>query len=141
MLTGALIIYFTKSKGRRVAIINWIIALLTILPVLGTFLVACPNFNIAGINTPYANRYTSSTVPSFLVAVNQKLSQMFACWQFPKFKCLKKFTKSLVCCVTEPSCEKGILVLRPHPAFRRLQYGESLGMRLYLRYCTLFLRL
>ena len=67
MLTGALIIYFTKSKGRRVAIINWIIALLTILPVLGTFLVACPNFNIAGINTPYPNRYTSGTVPSFLV--------------------------------------------------------------------------
>ena len=79
MLTGALIIYFTKSKGKRVAIINWIIALLTILPVLGAFLVACPNSNIAGINTPYANRYTSGIVLSFLVAVNQKLSQMFAC--------------------------------------------------------------
>ena len=79
MLTGALIIYFTKSKGRRVAIINWIIALLTILPVLGAFLVACPNSNIAGINTPYANRYTSGIVLSFLVAVKQKLSQMFAC--------------------------------------------------------------
>lgn len=57
VLTGALILYCTKSKGRRVAIINWIIALLTILPVLGAFLVSCPNFSIAGINTPYANRY------------------------------------------------------------------------------------
>ena len=57
VLTGALIIYFTKSKGRKVAIINWIIALLIIIPFIGAFLVACPNFSIAGINTPYANRY------------------------------------------------------------------------------------
>lgn len=62
VMAGALVIYLTKSKGRRVAIINCVIALLVFLPVIGAFLVTCPNPNIAGINTQYANRYCTFNI-------------------------------------------------------------------------------
>jgi len=62
VIAGALVIYLTKSKGRRVAIINCVVALLVFLPVIGAFLVTCPNPNIAGINTQYANRYCTFNI-------------------------------------------------------------------------------
>ena len=54
VIAGALIIYFTKSKGRQVALINWIVSLLIILPVL-VFLVHCPTLNLSGITVPYSD--------------------------------------------------------------------------------------
>ena len=54
VIVGALIIYFTKSKGRRVALITWIISALTILPVL-VFLVRCPTLNLSGVTVPYSD--------------------------------------------------------------------------------------
>ena len=54
VIAGALIIYFTKSKGREVALINWIVSLLIILPVL-VFLVHCPTLNLSGITVPYSD--------------------------------------------------------------------------------------
>lgn len=54
VITGALIIYFSKSTGRRVALINWIISLATILPTL-VFLVHCPTLELAGVTAEYSD--------------------------------------------------------------------------------------
>ena len=54
VIAGALIIYFTKSKGRQVALINWIVSLLIILPVF-VFLVRCPTLDLAGVTVPYSD--------------------------------------------------------------------------------------
>ena len=54
MIAGALIIYFTKSKGRQVALINWIVSLLIIPPVF-VFLIHCPTLNLTGVTVPYAD--------------------------------------------------------------------------------------
>lgn len=52
VIVGALIIHFTKSKGRRVSLIHAIISLLLILPML-MFLVHCPTLDLAGVTVEY----------------------------------------------------------------------------------------
>ena len=52
VIVGALIIHFTKSKGRRVSLIHAIISLLLILPML-MFLVHCPTLDLAGVTVGY----------------------------------------------------------------------------------------
>ena len=54
MLAGALIVFFSKSTGRRVALINWIVALITVPPTL-VFLVHCPTVQMAGVTAPYSD--------------------------------------------------------------------------------------
>ena len=55
MLGGAALVYFTKSKGKRLALIPWIVAIIVLFPIIG-FLFGCPDTNIAGIHTPLENR-------------------------------------------------------------------------------------
>lgn len=55
MLGGAALVYITKSKGKRLALIPWIVAIIVLFPTLG-FLFDCPDTNIAGIHTPLENR-------------------------------------------------------------------------------------
>lgn len=54
VLVGAVIIFLTKSRGRTVALINWIVTLLSI-PPLFIFLVHCPTTLLAGVNIPFAD--------------------------------------------------------------------------------------
>lgn len=54
VLAGALIVFFSKSTGRRVALINWIVALITVPPTL-VFLVHCPTVQMAGVTAPYSD--------------------------------------------------------------------------------------
>ena len=51
---GAVMIYLTKSKGRTVVLINWIVTLMAI-PPLFVFLAYCPNTLLAGVNIPFAD--------------------------------------------------------------------------------------
>ena len=55
-MTGALILYFTKIRGRKLAAFIAIVIALVI-PFLPGFLLNCPNAEIAGITTPYADGY------------------------------------------------------------------------------------
>lgn len=52
---GALIIYFTKSKGRNVALINWIVTLIALFPTL-IFLVHCPTLELVGVTVEYPDQ-------------------------------------------------------------------------------------
>lgn len=57
VLTGAVIMYCLKSKGKETgkkgALVNWTVALLAMIPTL-TLLTRCENVNIAGISAEYA---------------------------------------------------------------------------------------
>ena len=55
MLAGATVVYLTKSKGKGVALIPWIVAVIVLFPTIG-FLFDCPDTKIAGIHTPLKNR-------------------------------------------------------------------------------------
>ena len=48
VITGALSIYFTKSKGHQVSFIHATISFFLIIPML-MFLVHCPTLNLAGV--------------------------------------------------------------------------------------------
>ena len=50
VLAGAALVYLTKSKGKRLALIPWIVAIIVFFPTVG-FLFGCPNATIAGIHT------------------------------------------------------------------------------------------
>jgi len=52
-LIGAMILYCAKLEGRKVALVNWIVTLIGILPLL-VFLIRCPNLDIVGVTKPYA---------------------------------------------------------------------------------------
>lgn len=52
VLTGALIIYFVKAKGRRIAIINWSITIIAFFAVF-SFLITCPTVSLVGVEEPY----------------------------------------------------------------------------------------
>ena len=58
MLVGAVLVYITKSKGKRVAFIPWVVSFFAVPATLG-FLFSCPDVNIAGIHTVVGNRYHS----------------------------------------------------------------------------------
>ena len=62
VLVGGVIVFFTKSKGRRAALVNWIVSLVVLGPML-VFLIHCPTVNLAGISQPYSNGY----VPVYIV--------------------------------------------------------------------------
>ena len=47
--------YFTKSKGRNVALINWVVTLVALLPAL-VFLVKCPTLELVGVTVKYPDR-------------------------------------------------------------------------------------
>lgn len=49
---GGLIIYFTKSKGRSVALINWVVTLLALFPTF-VFIVHCPTLELVGVTVEY----------------------------------------------------------------------------------------
>ena len=55
MVIGALIIYFTKSKGRHVALINWIVSLVALIPTF-IFILDCPTLNLVGVTVSYPDR-------------------------------------------------------------------------------------
>ncbi len=57
VLLGAVLVYLVKSKAKRVAMINWIVTIISVFPAVGAFLVSCSDLPVAGINTPYPNRY------------------------------------------------------------------------------------
>ena len=57
-LAGALLVYCTKSKGKKLSLIPWIVAFVALLPTLG-FLFSCPNKKIAGIHETVGNRYVN----------------------------------------------------------------------------------
>lgn len=52
VLIGGLIVFFTKSKGRNVALINWVVTLMALLPTL-IFLVHCPTLELVGVTVEY----------------------------------------------------------------------------------------
>ena len=52
VFVGGLIIYLTKSNGRSVAMINWIVSLIAVPPLL-VFLAHCPSVQLAGVNVPF----------------------------------------------------------------------------------------
>ena len=49
MLAGAFLVYLTKSKGKRLALIPWIVGIIVLFPTVG-FLFDCPTATIAGID-------------------------------------------------------------------------------------------
>ena len=51
VITGALIVLFTKAKGRRVVLIHLIVSTLILLPAI-VFLLSCPNLRLAGVTVP-----------------------------------------------------------------------------------------
>lgn len=53
---GGLIIYFTKSKGRNVALINWIVTLVALVPTF-IFIVYCPTLEMVGLTVEYPDGY------------------------------------------------------------------------------------
>ena len=53
---GSLIIYFTKSKGRSVALINWVVTLLALFPTF-IFFLNCPTVELVGVTVEYPDRY------------------------------------------------------------------------------------
>ena len=52
VITGALILFCAKLKGRKVVVMNWVVALLTV-PITLAFLVHCPTLELAGVNVNY----------------------------------------------------------------------------------------
>lgn len=56
MFIGGLIIHFTKSKGRNVALINWIVTLIALVPTF-VFIVHCPTLEIVGLTVEYPDGY------------------------------------------------------------------------------------
>ncbi len=52
---GSLIIYFTKSKGRHVALINWVVTLVALFPVF-VFIINCPTLKLVGVTVEYPDR-------------------------------------------------------------------------------------
>ena len=56
VFVGSLIVFFTKSKGRSVALINWIVTLLVLFPSF-TFLIHCPTVELVGVTVDYPNGY------------------------------------------------------------------------------------
>ena len=60
-MTGALIVYLTKIRGRKLAAFIAIIIAVAI-PITPAFLLNCPTLEIAGITTPYADGYISVLV-------------------------------------------------------------------------------
>ena len=54
VVTGALIIYFWKPKGRKTAVIQFVVVLIGI-PFVLLFLLRCPSYNVAGVVVPYAD--------------------------------------------------------------------------------------
>ena len=55
VLGGAALVYLTESKGKRLALITWIVAIILLFPTV-RFLFGCPDTNIAGIHTRLENR-------------------------------------------------------------------------------------
>ena len=53
-MTGALILYFTKIKGRRVILLIFIIVAILV-PLTPAFLIHCPSIEVAGITAPYSD--------------------------------------------------------------------------------------
>ena len=66
VLGGAVLVYFTKSKGKTLAFIPWVVSIFGLPAALG-FLFSCPDVNIAGIHTVVGNRYLA--IPSVLLHV------------------------------------------------------------------------
>lgn len=56
VFVGALIIFITKSKGRRVALINWVVTLLALFPTF-IFFVHCPTIELVGVTVEYPDGY------------------------------------------------------------------------------------
>lgn len=54
VIVGALIIYFTKAKGRQVVLVHFIVSTLILLPAL-LFLLSCPNLRLAGVTVAYSD--------------------------------------------------------------------------------------
>ena len=52
VITGAVIVH--RRKAHTVALIHWILALCTLLPLLGLF-IHCPSVNLAGVSVPFAD--------------------------------------------------------------------------------------
>lgn len=52
VVTGGLIIYFSKAKGRRLPLTQLAISAIAVLPFLG-LLITCPTSQIAGITAAY----------------------------------------------------------------------------------------
>lgn len=78
VLAGAVLVYLTKSKGRRLALIPWIVTFIALLPSLG-FLFSCPNNNIAGIHTTLENRYLNRALTWQVVPALLCVSAQFVC--------------------------------------------------------------
>lgn len=72
VVIGSLIIYFTKSKGRNVALINWVVTLVALFPVL-VFMVHCPSVELVGVTVKYPDRYAthySSSSHNYVHSIN-----------------------------------------------------------------------
>ena len=54
VIVGGLLIFFTKSSGRRAALQNWIVTLIGLGPVF-VFLITCPTLKLVGVTEPYFN--------------------------------------------------------------------------------------
>ena len=50
VLAGAALVYITKSKGKRLALIPWIVAIIVLVQTIG-FHFGCSDATIAGIHT------------------------------------------------------------------------------------------
>ena len=53
-MTGALILYFTKIKGRKVILLIFVIVAVLV-PLTPAFLIHCPSVKVAGITTSYSD--------------------------------------------------------------------------------------
>lgn len=64
VFVGSLILYFTKSKGRSVALINWVVTLVALAPTF-VFLVSCPTLELVGVTVEYQDGsvYTQLCMP------------------------------------------------------------------------------
>lgn len=67
VIIGSLIIYFTKSKGRRAALINWVVTLIALPPIF-VFFLNCPTVQLVGVTVEYPDglvlKYRNNTTSS-----------------------------------------------------------------------------
>lgn len=66
---GSLIIYFTKSKGRNVALINWVVTLVALFPTF-IFLLSCPTVELVGVTVEYPDRYKETRLLMYKFTTN-----------------------------------------------------------------------
>ncbi len=84
-LTGALIVFCFKAKGRRVVLINWIVTLLLVLAVFA-FLIHCPTIELVGVKEPYPDGLVQLLTEVIPYVISIPTVHALFCFGLPQFQ-------------------------------------------------------